>query len=91
MHPGCAGHVATGSCAQGVGVPVQGIAVTLAVQPRWSHFRKSVIPAQLVGPVAAAADAVRPHVRPGDLVLTLGAGDITIVGPQLLELLGGQA
>ncbi|CAN5146286.1 UDP-N-acetylmuramate--L-alanine ligase [soil metagenome] len=26
--------------------------------------------------------------RPGDLVLTLGAGDITTVGPQLLSLLG---
>jgi UDP-N-acetylmuramate--alanine ligase len=26
-------------------------------------------------------------VRPGDLVLTLGAGDVTTVGPRLLELL----
>ena len=25
--------------------------------------------------------------RPGDLVLTLGAGDVTEVGPQVLELL----
>jgi UDP-N-acetylmuramate--alanine ligase len=26
-------------------------------------------------------------VRPGDLVLTLGAGDVTTIGPRLLELL----
>ena len=29
-------------------------------------------------------------VRPGDLVLTLGAGDVTTVGPRLLELLRAQ-
>jgi UDP-N-acetylmuramate--alanine ligase len=27
-------------------------------------------------------------VRPGDVVLTLGAGDVTAVGPELLDLLG---
>ncbi|MDT7538459.1 MAG: hypothetical protein QOI82_2044, partial [Actinomycetota bacterium] len=27
--------------------------------------------------------------QPGDLVLTLGAGDITQVGPEVLRLLGG--
>jgi UDP-N-acetylmuramate--alanine ligase len=25
--------------------------------------------------------------RPGDLVLTLGAGDVTLVGPEVLDLL----
>jgi len=30
-----------------------------------------------------------PDLRPGDLVLTLGAGDITTLGPRLLEALGG--
>jgi UDP-N-acetylmuramate--alanine ligase len=45
-------------------------------------------PARLVGSVEGAADVVRPDLRPGDLVLTLGAGDITTVGPRLLELLG---
>ena len=29
--------------------------------------------------------------RPGDLVLTLGAGSVTEVGPRVLELLGGDA
>lgn len=47
------------------------------------------VPAHLVGPVDGAAAAVRPDLQAGDLVLTLGAGDITVVGPQLLALLDG--
>jgi len=27
--------------------------------------------------------------RPGDLVLTLGAGDVTQIGPEVLRLLAG--
>ena len=34
-----------------------------------------------------AAAALLPRLRPGDLVLTLGAGDVTQVGPELLQLL----
>ena len=45
-------------------------------------------PASLVGPVGQAAAVVWPDLRPGDLVLTLGAGDVTNVGPELLRLLG---
>ncbi|AXH97950.1 UDP-N-acetylmuramate--L-alanine ligase [Ornithinimicrobium avium] len=37
---------------------------------------------------AGAARALHTLVRPGDLVVTVGAGDVTDVGPQLLELLG---
>ena len=37
----------------------------------------------------AAARALADRARPGDLVITLGAGDITSVGPQVLTLLGG--
>jgi UDP-N-acetylmuramate--alanine ligase len=33
--------------------------------------------------------ALAARARPGDLVLTLGAGSVTEVGPRLLELLGG--
>jgi UDP-N-acetylmuramate--alanine ligase len=40
-------------------------------------------------PRAELARAARERVRPGDIVLTLGAGDITAVGPELLELLNG--
>jgi UDP-N-acetylmuramate--alanine ligase len=38
-------------------------------------------------PRAGVAKALASRVRPGDLVLTLGAGDITQVGPELLTLL----
>lgn len=37
--------------------------------------------------VADAADALVDVARPGDLVLTLGAGDVTVVGPRLLDRL----
>jgi UDP-N-acetylmuramate--alanine ligase len=46
-------------------------------------------PARLAGPVEGTAALVAPDLRPGDLVLTLGAGDITTVGPEILALLGG--
>lgn len=39
--------------------------------------------------LAEAARALAERARPGDLVITLGAGDITGVGPQVLDLLGG--
>lgn len=29
--------------------------------------------------------------RPGDLVLTVGAGDVTMIGPEVLRILGGEA
>jgi UDP-N-acetylmuramate--alanine ligase len=38
---------------------------------------------------AALAQAMHGRVRTGDLVLTLGAGDVTHVGEELLALLGG--
>jgi UDP-N-acetylmuramate--alanine ligase len=38
-------------------------------------------------PRAELARAAKPRLRPGDLVLTLGAGDVTQVGPELLGLL----
>ena len=39
----------------------------------------------------ATAGAVVDRVRAGDLVLTLGAGDVTLVGPEVLELLQERA
>jgi UDP-N-acetylmuramate--alanine ligase len=39
----------------------------------------------------AVARAVSGLVRPGDVVLTLGAGDVTSVGPELLGMLRGRA
>jgi UDP-N-acetylmuramate--alanine ligase len=40
-------------------------------------------------PRGQLARAARERVRPGDIVLTLGAGDITAVGPELLGMLEG--
>jgi len=37
-----------------------------------------------MGPRAAMAEALEALVRPGDVVLTVGAGDVTKTGPELL-------
>ena len=50
------------------------------------------LPAQhvtYVDGLGAAAQALAERSRPGDLVITLGAGDVTTVGPRVLDLLGG--
>ena len=38
---------------------------------------------------AEAVPFVAARVQPGDLVLTVGAGDVTILGPELLSALEG--
>jgi UDP-N-acetylmuramate-alanine ligase len=40
-----------------------------------------------VGALEDAPEALRDHVQPGDLVLTLGAGTVSRVSDQLLALL----
>ena len=42
---------------------------------------------QFVRSWSATPAALVERARPGDLVLTLGAGDVTLVGPEVLELL----
>ncbi|BCI53880.1 UDP-N-acetylmuramate--L-alanine ligase [Mycolicibacterium litorale] len=37
--------------------------------------------------ISAVADRVAGAVRPGDVVVTMGAGDVTMLGPQILESL----
>ena len=37
------------------------------------------------------AERVAALARPGDLVLTVGAGDVTMIGPEVLRILGGEA
>jgi UDP-N-acetylmuramate--alanine ligase len=46
-------------------------------------------PAAWRGERAAMADALAALVHEGDVVITLGAGDITRTGPELLQLLAG--
>jgi UDP-N-acetylmuramate--alanine ligase len=47
-------------------------------------------PASAGGPVETLHEVLLPEVRDGDLVLTLGAGDVTTVGPRLLQALREQ-
>lgn len=47
--------------------------------------------ATLGGPVEGLAELLVPQLRPGDLLLTLGAGDITTVGPAVLAMLDSSA
>ena len=42
------------------------------------------------GAIEGAARTILPSLRPGDLVVTLGAGSVTSLGPQLLDLLRQQ-
>ncbi len=39
------------------------------------------------GPVSGLAELLIPDLLPGDMLLTLGAGDITTVGPAVIEAL----
>jgi UDP-N-acetylmuramate--alanine ligase len=43
------------------------------------------------GPRTALAANLAPTICPGDLVVTMGAGDVTRVGPELLAALGSRA
>jgi UDP-N-acetylmuramate--alanine ligase len=38
---------------------------------------------------SSVAGELARRAKPGDLVLTLGAGDVTMLGPEVLEALGG--
>jgi UDP-N-acetylmuramate--alanine ligase len=60
---------------------VTGQALAEAVRAR-GHRDVTFVPER-----ARLAEAARARVRKGDLVLTLGAGDITNAGPELLALL----
>jgi UDP-N-acetylmuramate--alanine ligase len=48
-------------------------------------------PPTWTGSRAALAGAIAPDVRAGDLVITMGAGDVTRSGPELLASLGAAA
>jgi UDP-N-acetylmuramate--alanine ligase len=48
-------------------------------------------PVQLVRDLADVPVALAPRLRAGDIVLTLGAGSITTVGPRLLDALRAEA
>jgi UDP-N-acetylmuramate--alanine ligase len=39
---------------------------------------------------SAAAPALAARARSGDVVVTMGAGDVSMVGPEVLEVLRGR-
>jgi UDP-N-acetylmuramate--alanine ligase len=64
--------------------PIPGITGDALAQAVRSHGHREVT---YVEKRADAAAALLPKLREGDLVVTLGAGDVTQVGPELLQLL----
>jgi UDP-N-acetylmuramate--alanine ligase len=46
--------------------------------------------AEYVGPLTAAVTRALALAQPGDLIVTMGAGDVTTAGPALLRLLSGK-
>ena len=49
--------------------------------------RKAGTLAWICRPTGELAGKVIPFLEPNDLVMTIGAGDVTSVGPQILDLL----
>ncbi|MGB0678626.1 MAG: UDP-N-acetylmuramate--L-alanine ligase [Polyangiales bacterium] len=65
-------------------VPMAGIDTAALVAAIRAHGHRD---AAAVGDLAGAIPALEARLRPGDVVLTLGAGSITQVGPNLLAAL----
>ena len=68
--------------------PIEGVSgetLTDAIQ-RYGH--KDV---HYIGGLEDAAQTIRGHIQPGDMVITLGAGTVNRVGDQIVELLRGHA
>jgi UDP-N-acetylmuramate--alanine ligase len=65
--------------------PLPGISGEALAEAIRAHGHRDVT---FVGERARLARATREKVRPGDIVITLGAGDVTNVGPELLAMLG---
>ncbi|HZA14644.1 MAG TPA: UDP-N-acetylmuramate--L-alanine ligase [Myxococcaceae bacterium] len=68
--------------------PLPGISSGRLVEAIAAHGHRDVT---LVEKRAELSEALAKRVRPGDIVITLGAGDITNTGSELLARLGGSA
>ncbi|MBB1512638.1 UDP-N-acetylmuramate--L-alanine ligase [Tessaracoccus sp. MC1627] len=64
--------------------PVPGVTGELVVDAAIRHGAKDVVYVKEKYDLPAALDEIA---RPGDLIITLGCGDVTIVGPLLADLL----
>jgi UDP-N-acetylmuramate--alanine ligase len=66
--------------------PIEGATSERLAQAIRAHGHRDVT---WVGPRTEVAKALAARAQSGDIVITLGAGDITRCGPELLALLGG--
>jgi UDP-N-acetylmuramate--alanine ligase len=65
--------------------PIAGVSSERLAEAVRAHGHRDVTHVERRADLVAA---ILPRLQPGDLVLTLGAGDITLVGPELLAALG---
>ena len=49
------------------------------------------VPVRYIADFSAVADLVAAAVRPGDVVVTMGAGDVTMLGPEIIAALDARA
>ena len=68
--------------------PIPGLTVDVLAD---AVRRRGTVPVHVVRPLEAIPDAVATRARPGDLVITLGAGSIGTVGERILAALRGPA
>jgi UDP-N-acetylmuramate--alanine ligase len=68
-------------------IPIEGITAAVLTDRIKSYGHKN---AEYVGGLEGAAQALHEIVRPGDLVITLGAGSVHRSGDELLALLRGE-
>jgi len=62
--------------------PIEGVTIESLVNSFPADSPVTYLPRKVL------TDELLPMLRPGDLLLTLGAGDITLVGGEILERLG---
>ncbi len=67
--------------------PVEGVNSQVLLEAVAKHGQRNTL---YLAEVDTMADKVRPHLSRGDLVLTLGAGNIFKAGEKLLDLLDGE-
>ncbi|HRQ79402.1 MAG TPA: cyanophycin synthetase, partial [Gemmatimonadaceae bacterium] len=65
--------------------PIEGVSSQLIADA----MQRRGLPPRWMGPRGDLAAALKDTVQDGDIVITIGAGDVTKTGPELIALLGG--
>jgi len=68
--------------------PIEGVTAETLTEAIARYGHKD---AHYIGELDNAAALIRKHLQPGDMVITLGAGTVTRVGDQVVELLRSEA